>query len=159
MNIDPPKPFNFKNLDDWLRWKKRFQQFREVSGLATGSESCQVSMLLYCLGEEADNVLASTNITEEEYERFDAVMAKFEEIFKVCQNIIFERAKFNKRAQLEGESTEQYITMLYHLAETCNYWDMKAEMIRDRLVVGIRDQRLSQQLQNGPYLDLRTSKN
>ena len=30
--------------------------------------------------EEADNILASTNITEEEYERFEAVMAKFEEL-------------------------------------------------------------------------------
>ena len=47
MNIDPPKPFNFKSPDDWPRWKKRFQQFREASGLATGSESRQVSMLLY----------------------------------------------------------------------------------------------------------------
>ena len=83
MNIDPPKPFNFKSPDDWPRWKKRFQQFREASGLATGSESRQVSMLLYCLGKEADDVLASTNITEEEYERFDGVMAKCEEFFKV----------------------------------------------------------------------------
>ena len=114
MNIDPPEP---KNSDNWPRWKKCFRQFHEASGLATGSESHQVSMLLYCLGEEADDDLASTNITEEEYKRFDAVMAKFEEFFKVRQNIIFERAKFNKRAQLEGESAKQYITMLYHLAE------------------------------------------
>ena len=78
MNIDPPKPFNFKDPDDWPRWKKRFQQFREASGLSTGSESRQVSMLLYCLGEEADDVLTSTNITEEEYERFDDVLAKFD---------------------------------------------------------------------------------
>jgi len=115
-------------------------------------------MLLYCLGEEADDVLASTNITEEEYERFDAVMAKFEEIFKVRQNILFERAKLNKRAQLEGESAEHYITTLYHLAETCNYRDMKAKMVRDRLVVGIRDQRLSQQLQMDPNLTLEQAK-
>jgi len=117
-------------------------------------QSRQVSMLLYCLGEEADDVLASTNITEEEYERFDAVMVKFEEFFKVRQNVIFERAKFNKRAQLEGESAKRYITTLYHLAETYNYRDMKAEMIRDRLVVGIRDQRLSQQLQMDPNLTI-----
>jgi len=81
-------------------------------------------------------------------------LAKFEEFFKVRQNIIFERAKFNKRAQLEGESAEQYITTLYHLAETCNYRDMKAEMIHDRLVVYIRDQWLSQQLQMDPNLTL-----
>ena len=66
MNIDPPKPFKFSNLDDWPQWKKRFQQFREASGLSTGSETHQVSMLLYCLGEDADDVFTSMNISEEE---------------------------------------------------------------------------------------------
>ena len=35
---------------------------------------------------------------------------------------------------------------------------MKSEMIRDRLVVGIRDQRLSQQLQMDPNLTLEQAK-
>ena len=34
---------------------------------------------------------------------------------------------------------EQYITVLHRLADTCGYGDLKNEMIRDRLVVGIRD--------------------
>jgi len=103
MNIDPPKPFNFKNPDNWPRWKKRFQQFREASGLSTGSESRQVSMLLYCLGKEADNVLASTNITEEEYERFDAVLAKFRSIVR-----IFEVKRFGR---IYIHSSHQYFTV------------------------------------------------
>ena len=36
---------------------------------------------------------------------------------------------------------------LYRLAENCDYGELKNEMIRDRLVVGIRDAVLSQQLQ------------
>ncbi len=36
---------------------------------------------------------------------------------------------------------------LYKLAESCNYGDMKDEMIRDRLVVEIRDNALSKRLQ------------
>ena len=36
---------------------------------------------------------------------------------------------------------------LYKLAESCNYSDMKAEMIRDRLVLGIRDIVLYRHLQ------------
>ena len=155
MNIDPPKPFNFSDPDDWPRWKKRFQQFCEASGLSTGSKTRQVSMLLYCLGEDADDILTSTNISEEERKNFVEVLAKFDAFFKVRQNVIFERAKFNKRTQLDGESAEQYITTLYHLAETCNYpQDIKSEMIRDRLVARIRNQHLSQQLQMDPDLTL-----
>ena len=33
---------------------------------------------------------------------------------------------------------------LYKLAENCNYGNLKEEMIRDRLVVGISDQQLSE---------------
>ena len=81
-------------------------------------------------------------------------MAKFDDHFKIRHNLIFERAKFNKRVQLVGESAEQYITALYQLAENCNYGELKSEMICDRLVVGIRDDNLSQQLQMDPELTL-----
>ena len=42
---------------------------------------------------------------------------------------------------------EQYITTLHRLAETCGYGDLKDEMLRDRLVVGIRDIAMSEKLQ------------
>ena len=158
LSIEPPKSFNFSNPDDWPRWKKCFQQFREASGLSTESQTCQVSTLLYCLGEDADDVLVSTNITEEERKSFNTVVEKFDSHFQVRQNLIFERAKFNKRVQLESESTEQYITALYHLAETYNYGELKSEMIRDRLVVRIRDENLSQQLQTDAELTLDKAK-
>ena len=43
------------------------------------------------------------------------VMAPFEEFFKLRKNTIYERAKFNRRDQREGEPAEQYITALYEL--------------------------------------------
>jgi len=36
---------------------------------------------------------------------------------------------------------------LYSLGENCAYGDLKAEMIRDRIVVRIRDSTLSERLQ------------
>ena len=55
----------------------------------------QVSTLLYSMGEEADDVVSSTNITEEERRVYATVMGKFEGFFKVRKNVIFERARFN----------------------------------------------------------------
>ena len=155
LNIDPPKQLNFNDPNDWQRWKKRFEHFRDASGLSAVAEQSQISTLLYSLG---DDVLLSTNITEEQLKKYDDVLAKFAEHFKVRQNIIFERAKFNKRVQLDGESFEQYITAVYHLADTCNFGNLKEDLIRDRLVVGIRDQALSQQLQMDPELTLDKAK-
>ena len=47
---------------------------------------------------------------------------------------------------------------LYRLAENCDYGALKEEMIRDRLVVGIRDASLSQQLQLDSELTLEKTK-
>ena len=96
------------------------------------------------MGEEAEVVLASTNITEEERKVYATVCQKFDDFFKVRRNVNFERARFNRRNQLEGEPAEKYIMELHHLAENCEYGDLTSQMIRDRLVVGIRDKALSQ---------------
>ena len=47
---------------------------------------------------------------------------------------------------------------LYELVQHCDYGEMKDEMIRDRLVVGIRDSSLSEKLQLDPALILAKAK-
>ena len=158
LRLEPPAPFNFRTPDDWPRWRKRFEQFRVASGLANDDAVKQVNTLLYCLGEEAEGVLSSTNVTADERKVYDTVLEKLDGFFKVRRNVIFERARFNRRNQLGTESAEQYIMELYRLAESCNYGDLKDEMIRDRLVVGIRDAALSQQLQLDPELTIEKAK-
>ena len=46
------------------------------------------------------------------------------------------------RRQEEGELVDAFITALYLLAEHCGYGDLHGEMIRDRIVVGIRNAQL-----------------
>jgi hypothetical protein len=54
---------------------------------------------------------------------------------------------FNKRQQLDGESVDNYFTELRHLAETCHFENITEEqIIRDRLVLGIRDQKVRERL-------------
>ena len=158
LHIKTPDNFDFKQPDNWPKWKKRFEQFRVASGLNKEDEPRQVSTLLYCLGEEADDVLSSTNITKEDRDKYDTVIAKFDAFFQVRKNVIFERAKFNRRIQKEGESAEQYITALYSLVETCEYGTLKEEMLRDRIVMGIRDTRMSERLQLTADLTLESAK-
>ena len=158
IQLQSPETFNFRTPDDWPRWLQRFDQFRVTSGLADAAQAQQVSTLLYCLGEEAELVLALTNITAELRRNYDDVITRFQDFFKVCRNVIFERARFNRRAKQEGETAEQYIMELYRLADTCNYGDLRDEMIRDRLVVGIRDTTLSAQFQLDAELTLEKAK-
>ena len=78
-------------------------------------------------------VLASTNITEEEKKVYETVCGKFDDFFKVRRNVIFERARFNRRNQLEGEPAEKYMMELYHLTENCENGVLTNEMIRTAL--------------------------
>ena len=121
IQLKMPEPFDFSNPDSWSR---RFKQFREVSGLLVESETRQVSTLLYTMGENANNVLTSTQITNEEQNKYDTVLTKFDEFFKVRRNVIFERAIFNRRNQLPGEIVEWYISKLFALVETCEYGNL-----------------------------------
>ena len=59
--------------------------------------------------------------------------------------------------QEEREPVDLFITLLlklYQLAGHCDYHDLHDEMIRDRIVVGLRDSNLSERLQTDPELTL-----
>ena len=60
--------------------------------------------------------------------------------------MIIEHTKFNKRSQLPDEPVEQFITSLYNLTTDCNFGELKDRLIRDRIVVRIRDASLSERL-------------
>lgn len=106
------------------------------------------------MGEAAEDILLSSKTPDTDRKEYKLVLGKFDEFFKVRKNVIFETARFNWCNQLEGESSEQYVTVLHSLAENSNYGNLKHEMIRDRIVVGIRDTALSDHLQLDPELTI-----
>ena len=55
---------------------------------------------------------------------------------------------------MEDESTEQYLLVLHALARNCEYGQLRDELIRDRIVIGILDKALSKRLQMDPELTL-----
>ena len=73
------------------------------------------------MGEEAEEVLLSTRITEAERKMYATVLENLDSYFKVPKKVIFERAHFNRRKQQDGESAEQCIMGLFKLVEHCEY--------------------------------------
>ena len=73
--------------------------------------------------------------------------------------MVIEHTKFNKRSQLPDEPVEQFITSLYNLAADCNFGELKDRLIRDKIVVRIRDASLSERLYvNGSEMTLKKAK-
>ena len=110
------------------------------------------------MGEQSEAILKTTKPSEDDLKDYDKILGKFNEYYAVRKNVIYERAQFNRRNQLPGETADQYIMALHTLAVNCDYRDMEEDLIRDGLVVGIRDLGLSKTLQLEATLDLEKAK-
>ena len=152
--VSPPEQFNFSRPEEWPKWARRFERFRKASGLEEKEDEVQVNTLIYAMGDDADDILRSFRLSAADSKNYDTVKAKFEAHFVKKRNVIYERAKFNLRRQEDGESVDSFITALYGLAEYCGYGNLYDEMIRDRIVVGIRDASLAEKLQLDSELTL-----
>ena len=96
-----------------------------MSRLSKEDEEGQISTLLYCLSKYANDVLTSTNISEESKKKHTAILVKFDTNFKVRKNVISECPQFNHRVQEQEESVKQFITSLYSFSENCQYGELK----------------------------------
>ena len=94
------------------------------------------------MAEEADDIMVSFALTADDAKQYELVKSRFESHFIVKRKVIFDRANFNLRSQQEGESVETFITDLHCLAEHCEFGVLKGELIRDRIVVGLKDKKL-----------------
>jgi len=104
------------------------------------------------MGDAAENILRSFSLTD--IKNYDTVLVKYHGYFVKKQNVIFERAKFNQQWQLQGESVDDFTTMLHSLSEYCNYRQLREEMIQDQIVIGLRDSALSEKLHQESELTL-----
>ena len=128
--------------------------FRHASGLTEKDEVSQVHTLIYTMGDEAEDILSSFRLTEEQEKSYNTVIDKFEAHFVKQKNTIFERAKFNRWKQSKNEPVNDFIMDLYRLAEHCKYRNLHDELIRDRIVMGLRYSALSEKLQADADLTL-----
>ena len=61
---------------------------------------------------------------------------------------------FHTRVQREEEQIDSFVTDLRLKSKTCEFGNLKDSLIRDRVVVGIRDSRLKEKLLRDPGLTL-----
>lgn len=106
------------------------------------------------MGDKADDILSTLGLSTDGLKKYTSVKDAFDKHFIGKHNVIYERARFNKRCQEAGESAESFIAAVYKLAENCQYRPLQDEMIRDWLVVGIQYQGLSEKLQMDSGLTL-----
>ena len=77
---------------------------------------------------------------------FDQIVEAAGKHFNPKPSSIVQRFRFNSRARKEGESVAEFVAQLRQLSEHCQFGDTLNDMLRDRIVCGINDQRIQRRL-------------
>ena len=150
MNLPPPKPLVVDDnlASNWKQWRKVWQRYEIATGIYKQENLVRVSTLLSVIGEEAVKAFDTFAWSEGQSENnITDVLAKFDEYCEPRTQVIYERYRFNNRKQEQGESISAYVTELRVIAKNCALEEITPdEILRDRLVLGVRDEKVRQRL-------------
>ena len=76
----------------------------------------------------------------------DSLLTALTQYFEPQRNIIFRRYLFSSANQSSDDTIDQYLNRLRKLASTCAYGTLSDELIRDRLVIGIKSHEVRKRL-------------
>ena len=137
----PPKLEMRGNLaNNWKRFKRVWCNYEIASRLIKQGNEERTATLLTCLGPDALEMVDGLSFaSDEERTNPDIVIQKLETFCIGETNETYERYQFNKWDQELNKSIDSYVAVLRNLAKTCNYCTLEENLIRDRIVMGIRE--------------------
>ncbi|XP_044756800.1 uncharacterized protein K02A2.6-like [Coccinella septempunctata] len=119
------------------------------------SEEYKAAVLLNCIGDKALKIYNTFEFQEsKENQNFASIVKKFESHFLPTINVTYERYLFFTREMKENESVDEYVTQLKHLSLNCEFNNLNDSLIKDRLVLGIKDKNVKDRLLRTKNLDL-----
>nr|XP_034179823.1 uncharacterized protein LOC117604142 isoform X1 [Osmia lignaria] len=154
--IKPPGPLSNKGnmAENWMRWKKDFMIFLELSNFIDKSQDIKAYLLRNYIGEVGLNIIQKMvfeNVADRD--NIYALLAKLDRFFNPV-NEVEARYNFFTRHKQRNESIEAYITDLKRKAETCNFGKLTDSLIRDKVVANLTDKILRKKLFEVQNLDL-----
>ena len=63
--------FSFKS-EEWRSWLRRFERFRQATGLKEKSEETQINTLVYSMGDKAEDLLQTFALSEEDVKKYSS---------------------------------------------------------------------------------------
>lgn len=130
--------------------------YETAATLADKSTEIRTATLLACIGIEAFQLIQTLDFAEENHRTdIDRVIARLDTHFIGEVNETFERFKFNQRIQDSNETIDNYVSALRILIQSCNFGTLENSLLRDRIVIGVRDDATRKKLLQMRTLDLK----
>ena len=150
LGIRPPDPYLEHPGNPTIpfqRWERSLGTYMTASKLDQEDDKVRKAVILNMIGSEGQRIFF-TAVSSTAYEAltYTQLLNRFRDQFDKPTNVVAERFKFRKRAQLPSETVDQYITTLRELASTCSFGNFEDDMIRDQLVEKTNSTRIQQRL-------------
>lgn len=139
--------------ENWTSFRQSFEFYSLAVGLQD-QDRRKVALLLTVAGRGALELFNTFTLTEQEKNRYQAVIDRFEQYCTSRRNETYERYVFRNRVKKESESVQQFVSDLRVKGATCNFGTLSDSMIRDQIVIGVQDKTLMMQLLNEADLTL-----
>ena len=132
---------------NWNAWKKAWTRYEVATGVNRQEQLVRLNMLSV-IGKDATKAFDGFELGEtQDDSKTEDVLAKFDENCEPRTQVIYERYRFNNRNQEPGESIASYLTELRTIAKNCQHESITPdEILRDRRVLGIRDDKMRERL-------------
>lgn len=156
-SFTPPGHMQFDgNLrEHWKKWKQELDFYLAATEKDKKNNKVKSSILLTCIGAQGREIYNTfTFEDDEEKMNFDVLIKKFDEHCLPKKNITLVRHKFFTYNQKEGQSFHEFVIQLKRLSSDCEFGELKDSLIRDTIIIGIRDERLKERMLREPDLDL-----
>ncbi|XP_043221209.1 branchpoint-bridging protein-like [Amphibalanus amphitrite] len=141
--------------ESFRAWRARWDDFALLSGLAAQPPAVQMAVLRSCVSDEAVKVIANFALSASDRTDLAVVLSHLEAHAVGQVNPVLQRRAFHLRCQHEGESFDDFLTALRDLSRSCGFCDDCGEsLLRDRVVVGLRDPETVRKLCAIPNLSL-----
>lgn len=131
-------------VGNWDFFKQQSSDYEIATGLNRLDESVHLAILQSAMVTECLQILLNLSLSEEDKKKIDKCLEALENYFKPTRNVVYEWYVFNICLQTSKKSLQTYITRLSKLAVSCHYGRpvimITDEFIRDRLVIGLKNQ-------------------
>ena len=123
----------------WKWWKRAFHLYVASKGVTNQAQ--KVALLLHSGGMDLQEIFYTLAPEDEAQNNLDNCLTVLDNYFTPKVNVPFERHEFRQLAQLQGETTDQFVCRLRQKAVSCEF-DKLDEAIRDQLIEKCRDPEL-----------------
>ncbi|UYV72154.1 K02A2.6-like [Cordylochernes scorpioides] len=146
---------NSQAAENWRFFKSQWDNYQVATELNKKDNNVIRATFLSLIGKDCFNVFLNLDLKEDEKNSLPKIIEALNNHFTPQKNVIYERYIFDTSNQEENEGIDSYTNRLRGLASSCEYDILTEELIRDRIVLGIKDNICRLRIQKPKQMNVR----